>query len=147
MQVKLAKSNSIFYDPETKFRLSGNEVKEIEDMGYLTRQWLNGGGIVKVVVEEPLKYSYSGPEFIPVDVEPDVTKDPFVPESEDAKSAIGVDAPQPEQVGEQTYIKALMKDKTLTELKKMAKDRGFGVKKNSTPYTLAKYIIRFDTEK
>lgn len=45
--VKLADPTTSFVDPETDFRLVGDEVKELpEDAGKLTLQWLRAGGLV-----------------------------------------------------------------------------------------------------
>lgn len=43
----------MFYDPETKFRLRGDEVKEVRHVGYQTRLRMNSGGII--MVDEPVE--------------------------------------------------------------------------------------------
>lgn len=56
MLISLTKPGN-FYDPETKLRLEYGEVKEVSHIGSLTRQVLNGGGIVMVsppVTPEPI---------------------------------------------------------------------------------------------
>lgn len=56
MLISLSKPG-VFYDPETKLRLEYGEVKDVLRIGSLTRQVLNGGGIVIVsppVTPEPI---------------------------------------------------------------------------------------------
>jgi hypothetical protein len=49
----------MFYDPETKLRLRGDEIKEVRHIGYQTRLRMNSGGISmveapEVTVTEPI---------------------------------------------------------------------------------------------
>lgn len=41
----------MFYDPDTKLRLRGDEIKEVRHVGYQTRLRMNSGGII--MVSEP----------------------------------------------------------------------------------------------
>ena len=84
-KVKLADRSGIFYDPETGFRVQRAQVVELaEPVGRLTREWLNGGGLVIVgaasqkapspEAKGEVSDSFSSPDASSADV--DVTPEP-----------------------------------------------------------------------
>lgn len=88
MLISLSKPG-VFYDPETKLRLEYGEVKDVLRVGSLTRQVLNGGGIIIVSpsvtpkptvepVELPTAVTMEEPtmELIIESVEPDIVEKP-----------------------------------------------------------------------
>jgi hypothetical protein len=158
MKVRLANKNALFFDPETKLRLSGGEVKEVENIGYLTRLWLNGGGILIEKDEVPSFLNKPVSEEVKIEA----VTEPEPPPSADI-AAIDVEIPAVEIVAEvteevkpsvvtrkvalfqlQDEIKKLLADKTKSELKQMAKERGLQVKGNTSSNTLAKNILIHD---
>jgi len=54
MKLRLRDPLGIFYDPETCLRIRMNQVVDVTDMGRLTRDWLNSGGLV-IVKDKPEK--------------------------------------------------------------------------------------------
>lgn len=51
MFIAIKSKTGMFYDPETRLRIHGDEIKEVKHIGYLTRQRLNSGGLV--IVDSP----------------------------------------------------------------------------------------------
>lgn len=147
MKVKLAKSNSMFFDPETGFRLMGDEVRDLDKMGYLTRQWVNGGGIVivKDLVDEALK-----PEPTPM-VEPEVVESTTDAEPEkNGGAATENPIPEPIKLIEPKIddaVSEMLTKYTNAEIRAMAKERNFKFKMNLSVKKLAKMVIEFDRAK
>jgi hypothetical protein len=52
MFIQLKSKTGMFYDPETKLRLRGDEIKEVRHIGYQTRLRMNSGGISMVEAPE-----------------------------------------------------------------------------------------------
>jgi hypothetical protein len=55
MDVRLKDQTGMFHDPETGFSLIAKEVKPLpQNIGQLTRRWLNAGGLVSVASSKPV---------------------------------------------------------------------------------------------
>ena len=67
MLIQLKTKTGMFYDPETKLRLRGDEIKEVKHVGYQTRLRMNSGGIAMVDKPEDVK--------LPVVAEPVIIED------------------------------------------------------------------------
>lgn len=46
--VRLADPGSSFYDPLTKLKIIGSEMKEVKALTPMTEQWIRGGGLIRV---------------------------------------------------------------------------------------------------
>lgn len=160
MNIRLANPGQ-FFDPETGFRVTQGEIKELTKIGALTRQWLNGGGLVicaevvsnqgKQVTVEPTESILLAPEPAPVkeNTVDDLSVVERIPQAkkEVQKRPVGR---QPKNVKLDAEVtdeaKALFALHSLDTLRAMAKERGMSPRKTMSGYLIAKNIVAYDHE-
>ena len=76
MLIQLKTKTGMFYDPETKLRLRGDEIKEVKHVGYQTRLRMNSGGIAMVDKPEDVKLPVvAEPVIVEPIIEPVIIED------------------------------------------------------------------------
>jgi hypothetical protein len=141
MKVKLSKSNAMFFDPETGFRLSGDEVRDLDKIGYLTRQWMVGGGIV--ILKEDTDVSGVAKPTTQAE-NPEILKDGGATTSDPIFSHESNVLVEPNI---EDAVSEMLTKYTNTEIRNMAKERGIKFKMNLGIKKLAKQVIEFDRAK
>jgi hypothetical protein len=143
MNIRLANPGQ-FFDPETGFRIAQGETKELAKIGALTRQWLNGGGLV-------ICAEVASNQGEPVTVEPILLAPEPAPAKETTKEVqkrpVGRQPKNPKLDAEVTdEAKALFAECSLDTLRTMAKERGMSPRKTMSGYLIAKNIVAYDHE-
>jgi len=140
MRVKLANPGGMFFDNDTGLRISRDEIKEVGRIGELTRQWLNGGGLI--ICDEEEKNLHA--------LQENNKGEPTIEQPKPVEERVGTPGRPPKDpiVVADTSVaaKELFAKSSRATLMAMAKERGIKFGKNISSSTLAKHIVAYDNE-